>query len=155
MLLSKRKVDLVSILVPILTVAFISSERTGFWDRVRGLDLAERAAKRFDLSYAADASTPVRVGDPEWRPLLSLIEAYSIASLPKGREPRVIARHVAIASAKTQIGPDQIMEWTAPSTPLLLLYRDWPGDDLPPSDVKIVGTIGDLHRWIDQSKADF
>lgn len=66
MLPSKRALELfLGIGLPIITVGFIASERLGFWDRVRGLDKVESVARRFDLSYAPDASLPVRVGDPE------------------------------------------------------------------------------------------
>ena len=43
-------------------------------------------------------------------------------------------------------------EWTAPSTPLLLLYKDWPGNDIPPEDYRVIGTIGDLRDWISKAK---
>lgn len=153
--ISKRKLELAGALLPILTVGFVVFERTGVWDHIRGLNLAEGAAMRFDLSYAPQASRPVRVGDPEWISLLELISKYSHVDLPHEKEPRVIARYTAIADARVQIGPDRISEWTAPGTPLFLLYRDWPGNSVPPEDYRIIGTIGDLHTWIAQSKADF
>jgi len=48
-------------------------------------------------------------------------------------------------------------EWTAPTTPILLLYKEWPGaSDLHiGEDALVVGTIGSLHDWIKQDQADF
>jgi hypothetical protein len=31
---------------------------------------------------------------------------------------------------------------------------EWPGNDVPPADYRIIGTIGDLHAWISRSKSD-
>lgn len=45
-------------------------------------------------------------------------------------------------------------EWTAPSTPLALLYRDWPGNEVPREDYRIIGTIGNLREWISKAKDD-
>jgi hypothetical protein len=48
--MKKSKLDLAVLLIPLLGVAFILLERGGLWDHLRGLDRAEKAAKRFDLS---------------------------------------------------------------------------------------------------------
>jgi hypothetical protein len=63
--------------------------------------------------------------------------------------------HVAVLSRKTDLDQGRIAEWTAPSTLIALLYKDWPGQDVPPEDYRIVGTIGDLRAWIIRSKDDF
>jgi hypothetical protein len=66
----------------------------------------------------------------------------------------VFARGQAITSAKTAAG-----EWTAPTTPIVLLYRKWPdpgsGDLKFGEDAFVVGTIGDLHDWVRRDRADF
>jgi hypothetical protein len=145
-------VNLVLIVLPFLYLAFIVADRAGVWDHLSGLDDVEHIAARFELSYAPNASHPVRVGDREWKPLLKLVHGYSNAQLPPKREPRVIARSVAISSARTPTEGPIMAEWTAPSTPLLLLYRDWPGNDVPPEDYRVIGTIGDLRDWISKAK---
>jgi hypothetical protein len=135
----------VSVIFAILTYA-------GFWNEWRGDNLAAAAATRFDKSYSQDASRAVKNGDKEWLPLMRLITKYSCADLPKDREPRVIARFVAVASAKDASGA----EWTAPTTPIALLYKEWPGHgDLSTADWRTVGTIEDLHNWIRTDEADF
>ena len=47
------------------------------WDWWLHNDIVEKVADRFDLSYSKDAALPVQRGDPEWAPLLRLIEQYS------------------------------------------------------------------------------
>ena len=151
---SKRSVELIATLLPFLTVVFICCEYSGVWDRLQGLDAVEKIAQRFDLSYAANASAPVYPRDLAWKPLLRLIYRYSNARIPKSREPKVVARFVAVASAKEPIGNGGVVEWTAPSTPIAVSYLEWPGNDVPPADYRIIGTIGDLHAWIARSKSD-
>lgn len=47
-------------------------------------------------------------------------------------------------------------EWTAPTTPIALLYKEWPGHRfVGPEDVVFVGTIGDLHAWMQRDESDF
>src|SRR5271163_237404 len=89
--------NLVLFILPFLYLGFMVAERAGVWDRLFGLDLVEQAAARFELSYAPDASRPVNVGDKEWKPLLSLVYKYSTAEFPADKQPRVIARYVAIS----------------------------------------------------------
>ena len=151
---SKRSVELIATLLPWLTVGFVSCEYSGVWDRLLGLDAVEEVAQRFDLSYAANASAPVYPHDVAWRPLLRLIYRYSNAKIPKSREPKVVARLVAVASFKEPIGNGGAVEWTAPSTPIVMSYLEWPGNEVPPADYRIVGTIGDLHAWISRYKSD-
>ncbi len=115
---TKRVLNFVLIVLPLLYLGFIIADRFGVWDRLSGLDDVERIAARFELSYAPDASHPVRVGDAEWKPLLQLVNTYSNAQLPSDKEPRVIARYVAVSSARTPPEGPIIAEWTAPSTPL-------------------------------------
>lgn len=64
----------------------------------------------------------------------------------------MIARFSAVASAKIDLAPGKFAEWTAPTTPLVLLYREAP---LSWDDTLVVGDIGDLPIWIDKSKSDF
>ena len=64
------------------------------------------------------------------------------------------ARAQAITAAQTPVG-----EWTAPTTPVVLLYRKWPdpgsGEFKFGQDAFVVGTIGDLHDWVRRDRADF
>jgi len=84
---------------------------------------------------------------------MRVIAKYSHAQLPAGREPRVFGRFVAVASAQNEASHS---EWTAPTTPVALLYKEWPGHGfVPPEDVVFVGTIGDLHTWIQRDESDF
>lgn len=144
-----------AVIIPSVVLVFVISMRVGIWDRWFGLDKVEKVAEKFESSYSSDASHPVRIGDPAWTPILRLISKYSNVDLPKDKEPRVLARFVAVLSGKTDLGQGRIAEWTAPSTPIALLYRDWPGQDVPREDYRIVGTIGDLRAWINRSKDDF
>lgn len=149
---TKFVLNLVLLILPFLYLGFILADRAGVWDRLGGLDLVEQAAARFELSYAPDASKPVRVGDKAWEPLLKLVYGYSHAQFPAEKTPRVIGRSVAVSSSRLpEEGPVEA-EWTAPSTPLLLLYRDWPGNTVPREDYRIIGTIGDLREWISKAK---
>jgi hypothetical protein len=93
------------------------------------------------------------VGDSEWGPLLKLTYQYSRAEFPTYKQPLVIARSTASLSTKTPpVGP-LISEWTVPSTPLYLIYREWPaGNDIQKEDYRVIGTIGDLRDWISKAK---
>jgi hypothetical protein len=140
----------------ILSVAFAVISYTTHWDWWLRDDLVEKVAGRFDLSYANGASSPVQREDPEWAPLLRLIEQYSPnrGELPKDRLPMTFGRMQAITAAQTPSG-----EWTAPTTPVVLFYRKWPdpgsGVYKPGRDAFFIGTIGDLHDWIRRDRADF
>jgi hypothetical protein len=123
----------------------------GGLDYLLKVHLLENVAASFELSYGPDASPPVRVVDKDWGPTIKLITAYTRASLPKDKQPRVIARFTAVAAAQEQVGNGQIAQWTAPSTPIAVIYKDWTGSEpLSPEDCKIVGTIGDFRSWISQ-----
>jgi hypothetical protein len=140
----------------ILSVAFAVVSYTTHWDWWLRDDMVEKVTYRFDLSYAENAGLPVQRGDPEWAPVLKLIEEYSPrrGELPKDRPPMTVGRAQAITAAQTAAG-----EWTAPSTPIVLFYRKWPDPGSGPfkrdQDAFVVGTIGDLHDWIRRDRADF
>jgi hypothetical protein len=144
------------VVLSILSVAFAVVSYTTRWDWWLHDDLVEKVAERFDLSYAKDASLPVQRGDPEWAPLIRVIERYSPRrdDLPKDRPPMTFARFQAITAAQTAYG-----EWTAPTTPVGLMYRKWPDPGSGPfkrdQDAFDIGTIGDLHDWIRRDRADF
>jgi hypothetical protein len=145
-----------AVVLSFLSVAFAVVSYSTRWDWWLHDDMVEKVAERFDLSYSRDAGLPVQRGDPEWIPLLKLIRRYSPhrGELPKDRPPMTVARFQAITAAQTAAG-----EWTAPTTPVALLYRKWPdpgsGTFKPGQDAFIVGTIGDLHDWIRRDRADF
>lgn len=148
----KRRVEFASlVLLPIIGLVFLLAEHSGFIDHIRGLDLAEKVANRFDKSYAPDASMPVYPEDPEWKPTIKLIQEYSSLKWPPGRQPRTIARMQAKLSEQDGGG----YEWTSPATPVAVLFRRWPGQSIPREDWAIVGSIGDLHSWIQRSKSSF
>src|ERR1700690_447088 len=138
----KRRLTFITLLLPFLYTGFIIADRYGTWDELSGLGLVEQVSERFDLSYGEDASNPVRVGDKEWEPLLKLVYEYSPADFDKSKEPRVIARFQASLSTRTPAEGPLIAQWTAPSTPLALIYQDWPtntGKDLNPDVWRVVG----------------
>lgn len=138
-------------IMPVLYLAFVVSEHYGFWDWVRGLDQVRVVAQRMNTSYA-DAKRQYRPGDPEFEPTLDLIEKYTKAELKRDRQPVLIARYKAVASAVIDTGQGMTAEWTAPTTPVYLGYVDNPAQT---SDVVQVGDINDLFVWIDQSRNDF
>ena len=152
---TKRFLQLSSaVLVPVLGLGFIASEKMGFWDRWLGLNEVERIAARFETSYANGVDRWVDPGEPGWQPLLELIRRYSGASIPKDREPRGIARYQAILSGKVELGNGQVAEWTSPSTPILLVFKDHSAPLIWNEDILLVGTIGDLRAWCDRRRAD-
>ena len=103
-------VNLVLVVLPFLYLAFIAADRVGVWDYLSGLDDVEHITARFELSYAPNASHPVRVGDREWKPLLKLAHGYSNAQLPPDREPRVIPRSVALVLPEL---PPKVQSWAS------------------------------------------
>ena len=145
-----------AVVLSFLSVTFAIVSFNTRWDWWLHDDMVEKVADRFDLSYSKDAALPVQRGDPEWPPLLRLIEQYSPGrgELPKDRPPMTFARFQAITSAGAAGG-----EWTAPTTPIALLYRKWPdpgsGEFKIGQDAFVVGTIGDLHDWVRRDRADF
>lgn len=88
-----------------------------FWRHMPGNDLLDALANRLDTSYAENVSRQVRPGEPEWYPLMRGITAR--ANIPRDKTPVAFARSVAVVSAETTAG-----EWTAPTTPLKLLFRE-------------------------------
>ena len=141
--------------VGVTAATFVFSLLTswGFWNDWRGDNSLLEAAARFDKSYTTDAGSPVRPSDQAWLPLIRVIRKYSHADLPTDREPLVFARSKAIISAKDD---NSGTEWTAPTTPIVLIYKEWPGHgDVSRDDWRIVGTLEDLHNWIRNDEADF
>lgn len=141
--------------VSIMSVAFAIMTYLGVWNYLRGDILVSDVAVRFDKSYSEGASMPVKRGDKEWKPLIRIITKYTHTQIPHDREPLVFARFRAVLSDKTEVGGKVFAEWTAPTTPVALLYKEWPGQELEPADYRIVGTIQDLHEWIRNDEADF
>jgi hypothetical protein len=143
------------VVLPLCILLMAVAEHTGMHDRWRGLDLVEKASDSFNHSYGIEPSKPIYPEDPEWAPTLGLIEEYSRYKLRTDRQPATIARQQAKLSVKE---PNADLDWTAPSTPLVVLYRHWPGNSgevIPRDEVTIVGSIGDLQNWIARSKAEF
>ena len=142
------------VVVSAVAVVFAVLSYCGFWSYIRGNDMLNALADRLDTSYAADVSRQVRPVDPEWRPLIRIIKRYTRADLLKDKSPVVFARSQAITSATTNAG-----EWTAPATPVMLIYRKWPapgtGDFIKGKDFVTVGTLGDIRDWIKRDESDF
>ena len=138
----------------ILSVVFAFVSYSTRWDWWLHDDMVEKVADRFDLSYSNDATLPLQRGDPEWAPLLRLIEQCS----PRRGELRTVhlmtfARFQAITAAMTAAG-----EWTAPATPVVLLCRKWP--DPVSGDFKRTRRIRHRHDrrppdWVRRDRADF
>jgi hypothetical protein len=143
------------VFVSFLAVLFAIGTYFEVWNHLRGdTQLADLAA-RLDSSYA-QVSRQVRPGDQEWRPLIRVIKTYTRAALPRDRKPVMFMRDRAIVSFQQSLVGNEIAEWTAPTTPIMLLYRDvYDQHTLPPNDVVIVGTIQDLHDWIRRDETDF
>ena len=148
---------LVLLLPLVLYVGFIIPESRGYWDRVRGLDLAQQVAERFEKSVGPDDARPVRAGDQEFEPTLALIRKYSATKLADDKTPQVIARYQAkIFDAQPLGDKDKLAQWTSPATPIAVMYFDWPngkfpGDAVPRDQYAVVGTLGNLHEWIERS----
>jgi hypothetical protein len=132
----------------LLTFAILIFDRVGGLDYCLKIPLLETVAHRFELSYGPDASRPIKPSDKEWTPTLDLIREYSRTSFPKDKQPKVIARFKAVSSSQEQVGKEEIAQWTAPSTPLAILFKDWPGASVAPDDYRVVGSIGDLRSWV-------
>lgn len=133
----------------VIALAILTFVNLGGLDYLLNVSLLETVASNFNSSYS-DAKRILKPGDSEWGPTLKLITDSTTAHLPNNKMPMVIARDVAIQSSKQDLGNGHLAEWTAPSTPLMVLYKDWPGNTLTLDDYKIVGTIGDLKAWIEQ-----
>jgi hypothetical protein len=150
---AKQPIRWIGVALSGAAILFAALSYFGFWSYVRGDDLVSALADRLDTSYA-EVSRQVRPPDPEWRPLIRIITRYTRADLPRDKQPQVFARSVAVSSAKSEVG-----EWTASTTPILLLYGEWPTpgkDNLKLGQTAfIVGTIGDLHEWVRRDQADF
>jgi hypothetical protein len=82
-------------LIPVVSIGFLLSEYCGVWDRYYGLHHVLKAAERLETSYAPDGQRVVEPHDPEWEPMLDLIQRYSLTHLPADREPKFLARFQA------------------------------------------------------------
>lgn len=149
------------LLIPlVLYLAFIIPENAGLWDQLLGLNSAREVADRFEKSVGPDDAVPVKVGDKAFGPLITLIRKYSSAKLDQGKTPRVIARLQASVYDAQRLGPDgKLSQWSSPATPIVVFYYDWPsvrfpGDIVPNDLYTVVGTLGDLHSWIDRRHED-
>jgi hypothetical protein len=140
----------IGVLFSALSVLFACLTYAGVWNEWRGDNLVAAIASRFDTSYAKDVSRQVREGDKDWLPVMRLIKKYSHANL-QDKKPILLARFPAIMSAKDESGA----EWTAPTTPIVLIDKDPVNGALSPSDWRIVGTIEDLHNWVRADESDF
>ena len=149
------------LLLPLaLYLAFIILEKWGYWDQLRGLDVCQQVADRFERSVGPDDAVPVRVGDREFEPVVNMIRKYSSTKIPSNRELHVIARLQAKVYDAQPIGDNVLAQWTSPATPIAVMYYDWPNrrfpnGTIPRDEVDIVGTLGNFHEWIARSREDF
>jgi hypothetical protein len=143
---------LVKMASPLLAFLFLINLHVGMVDWWFGYHHLLKVAERFETSYAPNVNRQVGPDEPAWRPLLRLIRTYSTVQLPMERQPIIITRTPAPASGNIPAGPGRIAEWTAPSTPVVLLFRELTAAGLLPEDVLIVGTIGDLRAWVDRDR---
>jgi len=158
-MLSKRWAELGrAAVLPFVYLMLVFAEQSGAIDHLRGLDQVSLVAENFSLSYASNACKPIHPDNAAWKPLLGLIEKYSKVKLRPDKTPLTIARVAATFSAQQPLEKGEISEWTAPSTPFMVIYRDWSakrGETISAEDVTVVGSIGDLQTWIAQSKGEF
>jgi hypothetical protein len=152
---AKRVLSIVLIILPVLYLGFLIPDRCGVWDRMSGLSLVEDLEARYQISYGTDAGPIIRVGDKEWQPLLCLIRRYGV-KLPADGQPKMIVRYKAVDSARVPAEGPIVAEWTAPSTPIVVVFRDVTDakESVPREDAAIIGTIGDLQNWILRAKDD-
>lgn len=147
----------VLLILPFFYLGFLLTDRYGLWDNLSGLSWSDRSEQRFEKSYARDSSIRVRSGDKAWMPTLKLIRKYSKANLQPDRESKVIARWQAALSTRTPTEGPIFSEWTAPSTPIVLLYEDLPmtaDAKLDANDWVVVGTIGEWREWIVRAREE-
>jgi hypothetical protein len=137
-----------SLAVPILTLVLVIMEQLGALDWWLGLNQVRRVARNLSLSVAS-VQRQFTPSDREWGPTLRLIRYYTKSSLPAGKEPNAIVRGQAVLGGAQALPGGAIAEWTAPSTPMFLVYGA--GKVVAKGDHGIfVGGIGDLSIWIEQ-----
>jgi len=101
----KKWLELVRlVLLPVIYMLLVLAEHYGVVDHLRGLDKVKAVADNFNLSYAANASTPVYPSDAAWRPLMAMIAKYSNAKLRLDKTPQTVARLVASLSTQEALG---------------------------------------------------
>src|SRR5688572_27652612 len=91
-----------AVIMPVMALGFVLSERLGLFDWYYGHDLALAVAARLETSYSPGVQRQFRPSDKEWEPMLRLIDKYSTAELRKDKPPRVLARSKAISSEKIE-----------------------------------------------------
>lgn len=145
----------ISIVISVVLFFVVIFEHFSFFDNYfRKTNLLQKVADNFSTSYS-NVQRVYRPADKEWEPLIKLIYRYSKANFPDDKIPLVVARYPAISSSKTIIGTSTIAEWTAPTTPFFVLYKEWPGNEIGNEDYRIAGTVDDLSSWIIRDKDAF
>jgi hypothetical protein len=131
----------------ILTFALVVAERLGALDWCLDLKPMQEVAENLSSSYAPVQRifTPA---DSQWRPIIRLVQKYTSVPLPEKERPKAIARMPAVLSGKENLPQGGVAEWTAPSTPVVLVYG--PGKVLTTGvdHIVVVGDIGNLSTWI-------
>jgi hypothetical protein len=132
----------------ILTLALVIAERLGALDWYLDLKPMQKAAENLSSSYAPATQRIFTPAHSEWLPTIRLIRKYTSKHLPESAQPKAIARFRAVLSDKEDLSQGAVAEWTAPSTPIALIYGPGKALAVGADHVVIVGDIGDLSRWI-------
>lgn len=148
------KIKIFGLVLSFISLVFVITEHYGLWDKFRGTDKLLAVYSRMNISYAKSRRN-VLPDDPEWESTIKLIYKYSEVDFPKDKKPIAVWRTAATASAYQPVGPTEISEWTAPTTPILMVYKWSVGGTINHGDAIIIGSIGDFRNWIEQDKNDF
>lgn len=145
--------ELVTIAVPLIILLYSVGEHFGFIDRFLGNDDVMGIYERFNTSYDPSIDRKVGSDEPGWARAMTLIRKHSAAKIEFIDEKMILARSVATVSGKVDLPNGKYAEWTAPSTPLLLVNSEGEKmDGFVSEDVQIVGSIGDLKLWVEQDQ---
>ena len=131
----------------VLTLALVIAEQLGALDWYLDLKPMQKVAASLSSSYAP-AQRIFTPADSEWRPTIRLIRKYTSVHLPEKTPPKAIARFRAVLSGKEDLPQGGVAEWTAPSTPIVLIYGPGKALRVDVDHVVVVGDVGDLSTWI-------
>ena len=99
----KKIIKSIEIFIAILSFLFVVLQHGGFVDRYfLHTDLLNGVANNLSTSYAPNQRV-YRTADKEWKNLIKIIYKYSSANFPQDQSPKILARAVAISSAKQDL----------------------------------------------------
>jgi hypothetical protein len=151
----RRWLEILAAIVTIMSVCSVVALHFGAADYFLDLAPAIEVAQHYDKSYSVeDGPYMLHPDSSSWPIMMRLIGWYSIARIDEARA-QTIGRAPAIAAGEIPVG-SATAEWTAPGTPILVLYgRVDNGSTVGPNDAVVVGSIQDLHDWIQRARDDF